>query len=419
MEHAKNTVLIIEQHHEHAEAIFHDIHEIFDHAVFASSQQEIRDYIKEHIPDLIITNPFFADGSGRSCIKALRNTRKLHATPIIVVSTLPEKQVKLDFYAQGADAYFEMPYDKVKFQQTVRNKLKRQARLLINTTKDRSAGFCSRTEFEDEYQNDRERVRLRGASGILGLVAPAGIDFVIRDHGLAAGNALISEIAGMMRDMCDQRFKATLWTQKSILFSIMEKKTEDILRGLEEIRLHYFEQVRSVTKLQMTPGLRAVIIPIEGSASLDEQVDKLSDQLIQISRDPEAEPVQAYAPHISSKRHIIIADPDSVSVNVISHRLKKEGFIVNAVQDPDKILAYDHLRDLAAILVDSLIPGGGIHMVEKIKAEPELNKVPVMLLSRFGHEEEIAEAFEAGAEDYILKPLSLVELSARVKRLVK
>jgi DNA-binding response OmpR family regulator len=42
-----------------------------------------------------------------------------------------------------------------------------------------------------------------------------------------------------------------------------------------------------------------------------------------------------------------------------------------------------------------------------------------MILSRYGHEEEIAEAFDAGAEDYLMKPLSMVELTARVKRLTE
>jgi len=42
-----------------------------------------------------------------------------------------------------------------------------------------------------------------------------------------------------------------------------------------------------------------------------------------------------------------------------------------------------------------------------------------MILSRYGHEEEIAEAFSAGAEDYLMKPLSMIELTARVKRLTE
>ncbi|MDZ7822238.1 MAG: response regulator [Candidatus Marinimicrobia bacterium] len=417
MEAGDKSVLIIEQHKIQAESTYHDIRHLFDRYFLASSAQEVREHVEDHVPDVIITNPFFGDGSGRSCIRMLRKNPKLHATPIIVVSSLPEKQVKLDFYSQGADACFQLPYDREKFRSTIEEKLRRHVRLLANKGSDAVTGFSSRSVFEEAYRRDQEKIRNSDEYGVLGLLAPVGIDFVIRDYGLEAGDKLMSEIARLIREMCDRRFRATLWTQKSILFSILNKKHEDILRGLEDLRKHYLEVMHSITQLQMTPGLRAMMIPVSAETVLEEQVDKLSGRLIQISRDPEADPVQFFAEHVSSKRHIILADPDPVAANIISHRLKKDGFVVNELHDIDEISYYAHMNDLAAVLVDTLVPGGGISFVKKVLSHPVLSGVPMMLLSRFGHEEEIAEAFEAGAEDYLVKPLSLIELSARVKRL--
>ncbi|MFO7841934.1 MAG: response regulator [Fidelibacterota bacterium] len=417
MEKKKQRVLIIEQHPAHAEDIYNDIKHLVDEYFISATTQEVRDYLKDHVPDIIITNPFFVDGNGRSCIRMLRQNPKLHATPIIVVSSLPAKQVKLDYYAHGADAYFEVPYDKEKFRQTIKEKLSRHVRLLINKGRDTVTGFSPRPEFEEQYLEDQKKIRVSSEFGILGLLAPVGIDFVIRDYGLEAGDKLMSQTAILMREMCDQRFRATMWTQKSILFSIMNKNPDDILRGLENLRVHYLEQLQSITELQMTPGLRGVIIPILPHLSLNEETEKLSERLIHISKDPKANPIQLFTEHVSAKRHIILADTDPVAINIISHRLKKDGFIVNELHDIEDISSYAHVNDLAAILVDTLVPGGGIALVKKIAAHPKLSEVPVMLLSRFGHEEEIAEAFEAGAEDYLMKPLSLIELSTRVKRL--
>ncbi|MDZ7797885.1 MAG: response regulator [Candidatus Marinimicrobia bacterium] len=236
MEQKKQSVLIIEQHPVHAEDIYHDIKHLVDEYFISSTTYEVRKYLKDHVPDIIITNPFFADGSGHLCLRMLRKNPKLHTTPIIVVSSLPAKQVKLDFYLHGADAYFELPYDKEKFRQTIKEKLSRHTRLLLNKGKDTVTGFSSRLEFEEQYLEDQKKIRVSNEFGILGLLAPVGIDFVIRDYGLEAGDKLMSHTAKLMREMCDQRFRATMWTQKSILLSIMNKNPDDILRGLENLR---------------------------------------------------------------------------------------------------------------------------------------------------------------------------------------
>ncbi len=69
------------------------------------------------------------------------------------------------------------------------------------------------------------------------------------------------------------------------------------------------------------------------------------------------------------------------------------------------MLTYTDINDLAAVIIDTMIPEGGIEMVKKIHEASSFASVPIMILSRYGHEEEIAEAFSAGAEDYLMKPL--------------
>ncbi|MBN2780543.1 MAG: response regulator transcription factor, partial [Candidatus Marinimicrobia bacterium] len=238
-----------------------------------------------------------------------------------------------------------------------------------------------------------------------------------RDFGLEAGDRLIKTIAGLMKQMCSEKLQAASWTQKSIVFAIMNKSEHDVMAGLENIRVRYLESVRDITRLSITPGLRAVISTINAEETLEEQVKKLAGQLIVISKQPDSRPIQFYGETLPLKRKVLLADPDPVSSNIITHRLTKDGFFPRIVGDTQEIAALKDKRDIAVILVDTLVPEGGIEMVRALHRIPELAAVPIMILSRFGHEEEIAEAFDAGAEDYLMKPLSLVELSARVKRL--
>ena len=64
------------------------------------------------------------------------------------------------------------------------------------------------------------------------------------------------------------------------------------------------------------------------------------------------------------------------------------------------------------VLLDLMLPGTG---GSELKAEvPELSDPPVIFLSGYGRDESIARAFEAGAADYVIRPFSPTELSARV-----
>lgn len=413
----KASCLIIEQHRHHAEEIYRDIYELFEHFHIAVTAQEAMTYIKDHRFDMIIINPFFADSNGRTFIHDLKGIKKLSMTPIIVVSELPAAHVKLDFYSKGADAYIEMPYNKVDFFNMVREQLLRHFQLLSNNGRDKDSAFIPRNEFEQSYSEAQQEIRNSGSKGFIGLVAPAGIDFVIRDYGLERGVKFMTALSQLMQNMCSEKLRAAIWTQKSIVFIMPDKNEEEIKDSLNELRAEFLNRFSDIDKFQRTPGLRAVLTVLPADKSVHDMVDILSIQLSRISKLPDMDPVQVYGASVSMKRHVLIADPDPIAVNVIRHRLKQDGFEPEVFQEATDLVNHPHIDDIAAILIDSMIPGGGLDMIRKIHSRPEFSDKPIMLLSRYGYEEEIARAFQIGAQDYMMKPISMIELSARMKKL--
>ena len=70
-----------------------------------------------------------------------------------------------------------------------------------------------------------------------------------------------------------------------------------------------------------------------------------------------------------------------------------------------------HRPDL--VLLDLLLPGpDGIELMQQV---PELADLPVIFISGYGRDETIARALETGAVDYIVKPFSTTELTARIR----
>jgi diguanylate cyclase (GGDEF)-like protein len=71
--------------------------------------------------------------------------------------------------------------------------------------------------------------------------------------------------------------------------------------------------------------------------------------------------------------------------------------------------------DVDCVLMDIVMPGmDGIEAVRAIKATPRLRDIPVLMVTVRDEEESLERAFEAGAIDYIQKPVSKIELRARV-----
>lgn len=88
----------------------------------------------------------------------------------------------------------------------------------------------------------------------------------------------------------------------------------------------------------------------------------------------------------------------------------KQGFEVifcrTALDAVDSILRFDP----KLVILDIMTPAIGLEFVQTIKSY----NLPIIVMSAFGHEEQLQKAFELGADDYVNLPYSLHELSLRV-----
>jgi len=102
---------------------------------------------------------------------------------------------------------------------------------------------------------------------------------------------------------------------------------------------------------------------------------------------------------------------------VVKHRLEREGITVRHCPDgPTACRVAPQLRPSLAIL-DVKMPGmDGFEVLERLRAEPALRQMPVMMLTSMGSEQDVVRGLQLGADDYVVKPFSPVELVARVHR---
>jgi DNA-binding response OmpR family regulator len=117
------------------------------------------------------------------------------------------------------------------------------------------------------------------------------------------------------------------------------------------------------------------------------------------------------------RRKILVVDDEERMVRFIRLNLEHDGFLVSEAFDGKE--AIQQLRDVApdVILLDVMMPDlDGFEVLQMIR---ETSKVPVLMLTAKGEEDDRVRGLELGADDYITKPFSPREMVSRVKAVLR
>ena len=116
-------------------------------------------------------------------------------------------------------------------------------------------------------------------------------------------------------------------------------------------------------------------------------------------------------------RILVIEDEIKVAA-LITAGLVEQGWAVESCGNGDEGLRLATANNFDAVVLDIMLPGrDGLSLLRKLRGEH--NPVPVILLSARGDVNERVEGLELGADDYLPKPFSMIELVARIRAIVR
>lgn len=121
----------------------------------------------------------------------------------------------------------------------------------------------------------------------------------------------------------------------------------------------------------------------------------------------------------SSSERVMIVDAEALMSEILQIRLENEGYATSVCNDGREALQRD-LSEYSLVLVD--LTGcefNGIMFLNELKRNPKTAGVSVILISAKASEDDIVEALESGADDFIAKPISMRILLARVQSVMR
>ena len=113
---------------------------------------------------------------------------------------------------------------------------------------------------------------------------------------------------------------------------------------------------------------------------------------------------------------VLIVEDEPSQREVLAYTLKAEGFEVITADNGDDALLLVEEQEPDLILLDWMMPNlSGIEVCRRLKSRRETRSIPILMLSARSEDVDKVRGLETGADDYLVKPYSVVELIARVR----
>jgi two-component system phosphate regulon response regulator PhoB len=118
----------------------------------------------------------------------------------------------------------------------------------------------------------------------------------------------------------------------------------------------------------------------------------------------------------TNQPHVLVVEDEPAQRAVLTYNLEAEGFRTSEAGNGEEalLLVEESMPDV--IVLDWMLPAvSGIEVCRRLKSRVETRGVPIIMLSARSEEVDQVRGLETGADDYVVKPYSVVELMARVR----
>lgn len=113
---------------------------------------------------------------------------------------------------------------------------------------------------------------------------------------------------------------------------------------------------------------------------------------------------------------VLVVEDEPAQREVLAYNLEAEGFDVFKAESGDEAMILFEESQPDVVVLDWMLPGiSGIEVCRRLKSRAESRPVPIIMLSARSEEVDRVRGLETGADDYVVKPYSVVELMARVR----
>lgn len=339
-------------------------------------------------PALILLDLFLPDGDGRSLLHTIRRSDTMAEVPVVVMSGATSESRNHEVQALSASAFISKPFQPGELSAVLADIL----------GSDDHGMVASRVELTDAYR----LLTTGGGTATIACVLPE-FDQIGSHH------YEITELVSQISEHIGGNTTIGTWEPGEI--AIVSRDPEDIIaKQLEEARLTFMNSSPSSFST-------AILTEVPGASLIDTYARARRGALDIQANGGNAVQVVDISDH---PKRVLLAEDDTLTAALIIHRLEREGYEVEHYGDGSSAIDAVSRDRFGLVVLDVQMPGAnGFDVLSKIRDDHTMKDVPIVMLTAVGGERDVVRGFELGADDYILKPFSPAELTARLKRFTR
>ncbi|KRQ87816.1 Alkaline phosphatase synthesis transcriptional regulatory protein PhoP [Caloramator mitchellensis] len=379
-----------------------------------SYNADIVDYIYLRRPDVVLIDNDERN-HGIFLINVLNEEELSSKVPIIIFGQC-QRSEKINAELLGAIDCILKPFDSDDVFLKLKNIYRLSNAYIKNNIHDIFTGVYSR--YHGEIISKKEFARLKEADGsmIFMLLDFDGMSKINLMVGKTVGNDILKDAADIFKknvkdsDIIYRRNGdefAFMFFNKNILEVLII--TDKIQKDLENLSKKYKVRI----------SISAGIAEFEkGMKNIDELIDAAKKSLAKAKLDEGGRIYTSRQINEYSKKKILFVDDDKIILAILTKRYSSKGYtVLTASSGEEGLNVFADNKDVNLIVSDFYMPGmTGDEFVKKIR---ETNKnVKIIVLSAHKSESHVQKALSAGADEYITKPFSPIELDIRIKKLL-
>ena len=126
------------------------------------------------------------------------------------------------------------------------------------------------------------------------------------------------------------------------------------------------------------------------------------------------------APQVTVQPHILVVEDEEALATLLHYNLEKEGYEIGVASDGEEALVQVDERQPDLVVLDWMLPTvSGIEVCRRLRQRPATRNLPIIMLTARGEETDRVRGLDTGADDYIVKPFMMSELTARVRAVLR
>lgn len=377
--------------------------------------------------DLIILDLMMYPQSGYDLFQFVKDDPKFKWIPIIVLSGRDQVDDKVRCLNLGADDYVTKPFHFEELEARITNLLNRVKFFEQMAFRDALTGVYNRRYFDHEVQMELQRTQRYEKSLSLAFIDIDYFKQVNDHHGHQVGDLVLQGVAHILQQhLRSTDILARYGGEEFVIIfpETTESQAVDVLnRIMEAVRNQPIIQNEG---LDFYITISAGIAQWKNGMSGEEWVQLADEALYKAKQKGRDQVVLSTGKTESAgkdsgnlRKQVLIADDDSSIRSLLVSILRKLPVDIQEAEDGEEAWRILQSHDVDLCILDGVMPKqDGFTLLKKLRSKPSFLCTKVMMLSARKDMEDLQKGFELGADEYLSKPFSLVELEVRIKRML-